>query len=82
LLACNIALYFTPVRCRVQVKQRLAGATTKQRCGLVDSQPWDFSFITSGLSVLLGHSWDRAHARSETDDVTFKVCLYIWEIDD
>jgi hypothetical protein len=29
-----------------------------------------FSYITSGLSVLLGHSWDRAHARSETEVMT------------
>jgi hypothetical protein len=28
-----------------------------------------FSSITSGLSVL-GHSWDRAHARSETEVMT------------
>jgi hypothetical protein len=66
LVACNSTLYFTPVRCSLQAKQRLAGATTKRMCGLVDSQPWDFSSITSSLSVLLGHSWDRAHARSET----------------
>jgi hypothetical protein len=44
---------------------------------LVDLQPWDFSFITSGLSVL-GHSWDRAHARSETEVMMpfSKVYLY------
>jgi hypothetical protein len=27
---------------RIQVKQRLAEATTKRRCGLVDRQPSDF----------------------------------------
>ena len=64
-LACNSILYFTPVRCRLQAKQRLAGATTERRCGLVDRQPWIFSFITSSLTVLLSHSWERAHVCSE-----------------
>jgi hypothetical protein len=47
--------------------------------GVVDHQPWDFSFITSGLSVL-GHSWNYAHARSETEVMTSlsrSVCVHL-----
>jgi hypothetical protein len=65
LLACNSDPDPTLVRCGLQAKQRLAGATTRGAVWLIVNHHGIF-LLSHPVCLYFHHHWDRAHARSKT----------------